>query len=262
MFPYDRRNKIKKMLLKDKQVGIVLLSKQLGVSEITIRRDFDYLEKEGFLTKIYGGAILNEDGSDVAVADDTDEMYQARSQIARIAVSFVRDGDAVILGQGAIGVYIARKLRGKQALTVATNDINVANELSLIREAGGRVILTGGEVGYDRNILSGPLAVKSYSEMHVDVSFVEIDGVDIVGGYSVDSYEKAEMTSWIIEASDSSVAVFDSTRFSKSSFCRLASLDSFPRVVTNEDVPGEFQQYYLSHRIKLFQAFDVLEESD
>ncbi|MDR1509072.1 MAG: DeoR/GlpR family DNA-binding transcription regulator [Synergistaceae bacterium] len=265
MFPYDRRSKIKKMLLKQKQVGLVSLSRQLGVSEITVRRDFDYLEKEGFLTKIYGGAMLNEEESAEANAnfDEEDgELGEARAQIAKIAAHFVRDGNSVILGQGGASVYIARRFGGKQALTVVTNDINVSNELSPVREAGGKVILTGGEVGYDKNILSGPLAVKALEGMHVDISFIEIDGVDLESGYSVESYEKAEISNQIFRASDVSVAMFDSDKFFKSSFCRLAPLSQFAKIVTSGKVPDEFQRYCVSGNIKLYQAFDVLDESD
>ena len=60
MLPAERKNEILARLTFDGKVIVSDLSRQYGVTEETIRRDLDKLEKEGFAKKIYGGAIRNE----------------------------------------------------------------------------------------------------------------------------------------------------------------------------------------------------------
>ncbi|EGV8639049.1 DeoR family transcriptional regulator, partial [Salmonella enterica] len=55
----DRIQAIKQMVANDKKVTVSNLSSIFQVTEETIRRDLEKLEDEGFLTRTYGGAVLN-----------------------------------------------------------------------------------------------------------------------------------------------------------------------------------------------------------
>ncbi|MFR4995630.1 MAG: DeoR family transcriptional regulator [Clostridium paraputrificum] len=97
----ERREWIKKKIETDKKIEIAALSKELNVSEMTIRRDVEYLEKEGILTKVSKGAILNS----VRNKDDIDDTLNSRNLqnveekkvIARYVSGLIEDGDVIFM---------------------------------------------------------------------------------------------------------------------------------------------------------------------
>ena len=60
MLAIERKNQILTILQDEKKVVVAELSAKFGVSEETIRRDLEKLEKEGYVVKAYGGAVLND----------------------------------------------------------------------------------------------------------------------------------------------------------------------------------------------------------
>ncbi len=143
MLALERRNLILEKLQEEKRVVVSELSQLYSVSEETIRRDLDKLEKEGLATKSYGGAVINEDvGIDLPFNVRKNQNVQGKQKMAEIAASMVNDGDHIFLDASTTAVFVAKALKEKERLTVVTNSMEILLELSDV--SGWNIISTGG----------------------------------------------------------------------------------------------------------------------
>ena len=107
------------------------LSQLYNVSEETIRRDLDKLDKDGLAIKSYGGAIINENTSiDLPFNVRKNRNVSGKQKIAEIIAGLIKDGDHIMLDASTTAVFIAKAIKNKQRLTVITNSIEIIIELS------------------------------------------------------------------------------------------------------------------------------------
>ena len=121
------------------------LAAYYNVTEETIRRDLDKLEKEGFATKTYGGAILgNSTKTDLSYTIRNKTNVDAKTQIAELVSTLIDDGDHLMLDDSSTSLYIARRLKEKKGLTVITNSVELVVELA--NAESWTIMLTGGRL--------------------------------------------------------------------------------------------------------------------
>ena len=131
MLALERRNLILEKLQTEKKVVVSELSQLYEVSEETIRRDLDKLEKEGLAIKSYGGAVINEDVSiDLPFNIRKNQNVSGKQKMAEIAASLVQEGDHIFLDASTTAVFVAKALKEKERLTVITNSMEILLELS------------------------------------------------------------------------------------------------------------------------------------
>ena len=132
MLALERRNLILEKLQTEKRVLVSQLSQQFDVSEETIRRDLDKLEKEGLATKSYGGAVINEDVSiDLPFNIRKNQNVVGKQKMAEIAAKLIQDGEHIFLDASTTAVFVAKALKEKkERLTVITNSVEILLELS------------------------------------------------------------------------------------------------------------------------------------
>ena len=259
MFGVQRLNKIREIILDLEFVSVSKLSEKLGVSEVTIRRDLEKLEKEGYIKKTYGGAILNKDyKSDkdvISRQESSDENEEEINLISRIAVQMIQDNDAIFLGGGPIGRSIARIIADTKRLLVVTNDIFVATELNDKEHV--KVTVAGGDLVTQKGIMIGPRVIKTLQEVHVNKAFIDVMGVDFKFGYSVESYDESNIIKEIMKNSDEAIALADYKKFNTISYTKLGDLDLFKKVIGNKETPENYKRYYYDNFIKLYATCEV-----
>jgi DeoR family transcriptional regulator of aga operon len=147
-----RHNKIQKRLRKAGSVSVSVLARDLGVSEMTIRRDLTALEKQGLAVRTFGGALAPDDRPMEFSFGERMTVHSAQKEaIGRKAAETVNDGEAVLIDTGTTALCVARALKHFENLTVVTGSLPVAWEL---RGAPGiETILLGGRV---RRTSTGP----------------------------------------------------------------------------------------------------------
>ena len=119
MLALERRNLILEKLQSEKRVVVSELSQMFDVSEETIRRDLDKLEKEGLATKSYGGAVINEDvGIDLPFNVRKNQNVAGKQKMAEITASLVQEGDHIFLDASTTAVFVAKALKEKERLTI------------------------------------------------------------------------------------------------------------------------------------------------
>ena len=135
----DRHNNILKLLSKDHETSVKILTESLDVSSVTIRQDLNFLEKEGLLRRVHGGAVL-KDADDIANRLGVD--YERKLSIAKKAASFVNFGETVLIESGSVNALLARELVKKGQINILTTNIFIARQFRKIKEAN--IILLGG----------------------------------------------------------------------------------------------------------------------
>ena len=253
MFAIERQNKIKEILFKEKRVDVFELSNLFSVTEVTIRRDLDKLQREGFLIKTYGGAVLNEDLMVQSSTLDIDRAGEEKKMIGKIASQLVEDEDAIFLSPGTTSLEIAKNIQDKR-ITMVTNDLLIGYELK--DKIGIKVIVTGGDLVQSTSTLVGGFTLQALNGININKAFIGVKGVSFDSGYTLGSYEEVMVMQAVKRISDDIIIVADYTKFNGTAFAKLGDLSIASKVVTNKQVPSEYKRYYFERGIRLYTAFE------
>lgn len=257
MFAIERIKIIKNHLIKDQKVSVAKLSELLDVTEVTIRRDLEKLENEGFLKRTHGGAVINSyvEESSTELKDDH-ELVELYEEIANTAYHLVSDYESIMITNGPCNVHIAKRLSKRHNLTVVTNDLNVALEFT--HSPTNTIILIGGDV--TNTAVYGQMAIDNMRNFSFHHLFMEIDGMNERIGMTVSSIQKATLLQQAIPLADSVTAVCLSHYFGEKSLYRIGSLDLSHRVLTDSKLNDEYKDYVFNLNIPIFTSVDVYEE--
>jgi DeoR/GlpR family transcriptional regulator of sugar metabolism len=256
MFAIERQARIKEILLKEKRVDVIELSKMFSVTEVTIRRDLDKLAREGFLIKTYGGAVLNEKqfaALSESGLDAVDETSPEKQMIGKIAATMVENGDAIFISPGTTCLEIARNIKNKR-LTVVTNDILIGYELKDC--PGIKTIITGGDLLQSTSSLIGGFALQALQDIYINKAFIGVKGIHFHSGYTVDRHEEVMILNKVITKSNDVIIAADYTKFNHTAFAKLGDLHIAKKVISNKQVPTEYKQFYFENNIRLYTTFE------
>lgn len=257
MFAIERIRIIKNYIMNNLQAEVSTLSSMLGVSEVTIRRDLEKLEEEGFLTRTHGGAILNkeEDEPENIIDGYNPADYQ---EIADIAVQMIKDGDIIMLTNGIINLHIAKKLRSKNNITILTNDITIATELSSIQSI--KVVLLGGDVDFRYNAVFGTLTTNNLRKFYVSKLFIEIDGISSDLDLTVSSIDMASLIQEAANNANQKILVLTAEAFEKNSFYRVGKVQHIAnQMITNSRIKDSYKNTIFNNQIQLFTSINAFE---
>lgn len=235
----ERRRTILSLLSRDGNVHVAQISRQLGVSEVTIRKDLEFLEQEGLLERTHGGAIAMQSAF-FGLAGSKISNAEAKTRLARAAVSLIKDNDTLLLNDGSTNYFLAMELvresSGKN-LRVLTNAINIAGTLA--GKADIQPILLGGIVNARRTFTYGSDVLKQMEYYRADKLFLSVDGVDVKGGVTTRYAEDAPLLQMMIERSRQVIVVADYTKIGYEGFFRIIPLSAMHTLITNRNANPE-----------------------
>lgn len=246
----ERRVYILEKLDSQAQVDVGTLSKELGVSEVTIRNDLTKLEQKNLLVRARGGAIkLDRVSVDFALSDKNKQNLEEKKRIGQVAAELIDDGDTIILDSGTTTMEIAKNLYKVSDLTVITNALNVASLLAEHKNAN--VIIPGGFLRKNLLSLVGATAEESFRNYFCDKLFLAVDGFNTTHGLSTPNVEEAHLNRVMIDISKKVIVVTDSSKFLKRSFAFIAPISAVDVVVTDKGIPSEDQKRLENAGIKI-----------
>lgn len=246
----ERRVLIVDKLDKEGQVDVNALSKELGVSEVTIRNDLSKLEQKNMLIRARGGAFkIERVGIDFTLSDKKGYHYEEKKRIGKAAAALIEDGDTIILDSGTTTMEISRNLSKMVDLTVITNALNVANQLAENKKTN--IIIPGGFLRKTSLSLVGATAEESFRNYFCDKLFLAVDGFNTVHGLSTPNVEEAHLNRVMIKIAKQVFVVTDSSKFSKRSFAFIAPISAVDVVITDEGIPAEDKKNLENSGIKV-----------
>jgi DeoR family transcriptional regulator of aga operon len=246
----ERRQYIVGLAQRDGRVLVEELSESLGISRITIRKDLDYLQGRGVLQRTHGGALLPGNGAlaDPSLQEKEGRHSHEKVRIAAAAAALVQEGHCVLLDSGTTTTAIARALKRFSQLTIITNAVNIAGELSA---TDFEVLLTGGSLRKNSFSLVGPIAEEMLRDMHADILFLGVDGFDLEVGLTTPNVMESRVNRAMVRASSLVVAVCDSTKFNRRSLSKIVEASAIHHVITDRDLSQETAESLRSAGIKL-----------
>lgn len=225
---------IRELLTQERKVDIASLSTRFGVSSVTIRKYLGQLEKEGFLIKIRGGAMLAE-GPGVQQAPPIPSIanLEGKQHIADLAFQTIHRGESIFLGSGATCYLLAKRLREIDDIRIVTNNINALYELIPYNK---NVFLLGGEIVYNGGMISASWdKAEAYcAGLQVNKAFTSAAGVDLAGGLTVNHTVSAHMYRLIPRLTDHWYLVADHEKFGKLGFYQVAPIENIKYVITDQ----------------------------
>jgi DeoR family transcriptional regulator, aga operon transcriptional repressor len=234
----ERRQHILAVVQSEGRALVGDLSKKLGISQITIRKDLDYLQSRGLIERTHGGALPAQVGAlaDPNLQQKEKQHHQEKLRIATAAVKLVQEGQCIMLDSGTTTTALARVLKKFNSLTIITNAVNIAAELA---GTNFEVIMTGGTLRKNSFSLVGPLAEDVLREMHADILFLGVDGFDVNVGPTTPNVLESRVNRIMVESATHTVVLCDSTKFKHKSLARIVPTAAIHQVITDKNLPSE-----------------------
>lgn len=212
------------------------LAAEMGVSEVTVRRYLDQMERMGLLGRFHGGAILPQAMvPDVSFSEKVTSHLEEKRRVADAAARLVRNGLSVALGCGTTVAAVAQAISGRQDLTIVTNAVNVAWEFA--RRPGCRLMVTGGQLRESSYALIGRAAEHALRDVFVDIAFVGVNGISPVHGFSTPNQEEAIIHRALLSRASRRVVVADHTKWGRVAFAQIAPVTEVTTVITDGKAP-------------------------
>ncbi len=251
MLAIERRNIILTILQKESRVVVSDLSKEFNVTEETIRRDLEKLEKDGFAKKTYGGAIINESlNVDLPYTVRKKANVTNKQDIAELVNTMIEDGDHIMLDSSSTALYIAKSLKNKKNLTLITNSIEILLELSDV--VGWKVLSTGGVMKEGALSLVGLQAEKMISSFHVDKAIISCKGVDIDYGFTDSNEMEAQTKKLMLQSANLKILAVDNSKLDKISFAKFGDISDINVMVTDIEPDQKWKNIFHSYNIESY----------
>jgi DeoR family transcriptional regulator, aga operon transcriptional repressor len=237
----ERRQHILELIQNQGRALVSDLSEQLSISQITIRKDLDYLQSKGVIQRSHGGALRIQSSTlvDPSLQEKQKHNFREKERIAAAAAKLVEEGQCIILDSGTTTTAVAERLKRFKQLTVITNAVNIAAELA---GTDFEVILVGGTMRKNSFSLVGPLAEDNLEEMHADTLFLGVDGFDLEVGITTPNFLESRVNRAMVKAARHVVAVCDSSKFSRRSLSRIVPPGAIHHVITDQNLPKDIQE--------------------
>lgn len=250
MFPEERHKQILNILETATRATVADLTKAVGASEATIRRDLQLLESEGKLKRSHGGAILK------ALTTNNAFYFQEKfvknkaekDYIASLAQHFIKDKDIIILNVSTITLRLAHLLKGKK-ITVITNSIAIAEVLS--DSPSISLIVTGGINRANTKSLVGTLTISTLKMVNANKAFIAINAIDEKTGFTTPNLEDAIVKKTMIEQAKEIFFLAESSKFDQFSFAKVSDISEPDMIITDKklspEIKARYEKYLVIH---------------
>jgi len=242
----ERKSFILEQINAHGRVQVTVLAEQLKVSQETVRRDLFLLEEEGKLKRVYGGGVkLQYEQGEPPYQQRTVLNYEAKQAIGIKAAELVQDGNTIYMDTGTTIHELAKAMKGKKQITVITNSLTVAIELSEALAKGlfqGRAVLLGGEISPAQKSLNGHLCQEMLRNFYVDRAFISVGGISIDTGISDYDMNDSIISKMVVNSAKEVIVVADSSKVGIQGFCHIASLDMIDVIICDQPNPSLWEQ--------------------
>ncbi|KQV12408.1 MULTISPECIES: DeoR/GlpR family DNA-binding transcription regulator [unclassified Kitasatospora] len=261
MLACDRQTWLLAILRDHGRLQAAEATERLGVSIATVRRDLQQLAQQGLLVRTRGGALTAGAGSDLALRFGSVSAAVRHRRIARAVAELVPPGSVVGLNGGAATREVARELAirsglsarsGRIALTVVTNAVHIAQELSARSHV--RIAVTGGVAGPGHGELTGPLAVAMLREVALDFAILGVDAVDGRFGAEAHDESRAATSRAMAERAERVIVVAEAATLGRRAAAEVCPVGRISLLVTDRDAPDGMVDHLTAGGLDVLRA--------
>jgi DeoR family fructose operon transcriptional repressor len=253
--PAERHRRIQEFLEEHRSARVSTLAELLGVSEVTIRRDLEDLERRGLLERTHGGAIQARRMAREPLYVEAASRHRLEKQrIGAASARLATEGDTVFLNGGTTTLEVARHLPPN--VRVVTNHVGAALEVG---DRGSRVIVVGGEYRFPSNSCVGDLAIRTLRGLFATRSFIGVEGISVRSGLTTPAIAEAEIARVMIEQTRGQVVVVaDSSKVGTVADFAIAPIEAATILVTDPGLDEEYRAELTGLGVRVVVADDVI----
>jgi DeoR/GlpR family transcriptional regulator of sugar metabolism len=246
----DRQSKILEILAQKQRAEVSALSKILAVSQVTIRKDLDQLEENGFIRREHGFAQfgpIDDVGRRMAI------NYAVKRLIAKAAAEIVEEGETVLIESGSCCALLAEELAAnKPGVTIVTNSAFITNR---IRHAPfANVILLGGHYQNESQVLVGSMTARCAEIFISDKFFIGADGFTDKFGFTGRDHQRTETVRDMARQANELIVLTDSDKFSRQGVEGLVRTELVSAVFTDEGIPESTEQFLRQQGVQIHKV--------
>jgi len=240
-FPLERKDQILDLVTRKGRITVDELIDMFKVSGATIRRDLEFLEHQGLITRAHGGAMSKSRVSlEPDFFEEKEKFLEEKKRIGEEASKLVEEDEVIFLEASTTVLELARNIQNNKNFTVVTNSLDIAQELD--GKEGINLIITGGRLRRKTRALIGPLTEVSLAQMRIDKVFMGVTALDPGYGMTMATMEEAKTTKDVVKASNKVVVLCDHSKFGKQNFAYVGPLEWIDILITDKGIPDEMRK--------------------
>lgn len=243
MLTTERQTEIYEILKVKKAVTVNQLCDRLFVSSATIRRDLTELEKTGLIRRSHGGAVLFESAAgELSVLSRLRERVREKSEIAKLASLYIHDTDTLFLDPSSTVCSIVPYLTVFQHITVITNGLHCAMELS--QKTNCKIYIPSGELVTRTNSIVSSDTLAYIRQFHADVALVSCGGLALDAGATEANVEQSRVKLSMLRRARTKILLCDKSKFDKVFLSKTCELGYFDYVITDQAPSEAWLQFF------------------
>ena len=245
-----RETIILELLAEYGKIDVVTLAEKLGVSQVTVRKDLDVLERRGILRREHGCAIFG--GSD-DLNNRLAIRYEEKRLIAKRAAQLVSPGETVMIESGSCCALLAEEIaRTKPDATIITNSAFIASFIRNVNKV--RVVLLGGDFQNDAQVMVGPILRTCAAQFYVDKLFVGTDGYSAKLGFTNNDHLRVQAVRDMADHAEQVIVVTESVKFNQQGVVPMQLDGCKLSVVTDDQLPSEKEAELVTSGIRVYKV--------
>ena len=249
MIPAERQQTLLNLIHQQGIVSINTLVEKLGVSHMTVRRDIQKLEEEGKVISVSGGVQLLERLASEPTHDDKSLLAtKEKIAIGKEAAKLVKPNSTIYLDAGTTTLEIAKQIAHEKDLLVITNDFVIAQYLMVNGQCN--IIHSGGLINKSNRSSIGELAAQFLRQVAVDIAFISTSSWNLKGLTTPDE-QKSPVKKAIIQSSQKSILVTDSSKYGKVATFLLYPLNTLDMIICDQGLPENAKEATTDMNIEL-----------
>lgn len=255
MVAEQRRQQILQLIEEQGAIRISNLGHNFNVTDMTIRRDIDYLSELGLVRRVHGGAVSENDQRINLATTFLKRNTEYKSEKERIGVKareYVRDGTTIIIDGGSTNVLFARNIDPRVHLKIITHALNIAWILS--ENENHEIFVPGGLLNRLTMTFNGPEVENIYRELNADVLFIAASGISLENGLTDPTWLDTSIKKAMIRSSRKVILLIDSHKFDLISSRTFASIDQVDLIITDSSIDREIHERYCNTGIDIILA--------
>ncbi|MDL2233659.1 DeoR/GlpR family DNA-binding transcription regulator [Ruminococcaceae bacterium OttesenSCG-928-L11] len=245
-----RHRRILELLIERERLEVARLAELVEVSQVTVRKDLDQLERQGLIRREHGYAVL---GSRDDLNNRLAYHYDVKKAIAAAAAATVRTGETVLIESGSCCALLAEELAAAgRDITIITNSAFIAGYVR--RQPGAKIVLLGGDYQVESQVMVGPITRKCAEEFFVEKLFVGADGFAEKTGFTGSDRMRAEAVRDMAKQAERVIVLTESEKFSQQGVVALLAADQIGAVYTDSRIPPEAEAHLQRQGVDIYKV--------
>ena len=251
MLTTHRKLQLLSRLKQDGKLVAKDLSREMGVSEDTIRRDLRELAQEGLLQRVHGGALPSSPAV-VDFAGREEIRHEGKVAIGRAAAAMIEDGQIVILDGGTTSREVARHIPRKLSATVITHSPTIA--LELLHHPAVEVLLIGGRLFKHSVVAVGSSCLEAIGRVRADTFFMGVTGIHPQTGLTTGDFEEAAIKRALSRAAADTYVLASAEKLNASSPYLVVGLIEVTGIITESSINDDLVTPYEDMGLSVIRA--------